>query len=415
MFDEAAMADPWERYRACDDDALVDAFVQLGSLERATRAQRLAVLAVLDERQAWTVDGATDVVAWVAATDAVHRSTASDMVDQARALVSLPALAAVAAEGRLSADQLRHVAVLATAETDGVWADEAPGASPDRLRRLLVASRRLRPGEAVERDRRRGVRWWHDDRTGMVRITGRLTADAGAVLAEVLTRHAEQAGAGPDGVWDPFESRCADALVELASAGLAADADHDRACVVLHATPDALQVDGTDVATLDDGTALPTDVARRLACDADRQIIIESEDGTVGIGRKARTVPPWLVRLLRQRDVHCRFPGCDRRRGVQAHHVVHWADLGPTADHNLALLCHRHHQLVHELGWTVTGNPTTPNGLTFHRPDGKTYQPAPAPLTDQLRRRYLRHAGPGRPAPADPDSAGRDPPRSDPP
>jgi hypothetical protein len=55
---------------------LVDAFVQLGALERAVRAQRLAVLAVLDERQARTVDGATDRVAWMAPTDAVHRATA---------------------------------------------------------------------------------------------------------------------------------------------------------------------------------------------------------------------------------------------------------------------------------------------------------------------------------------------------
>jgi hypothetical protein len=66
MFDGAGAADPLDHYRDCDDDALVDAFTQLGALERAVRAQRLAVLAVLDERQAWIQDGATDVVAWVA-------------------------------------------------------------------------------------------------------------------------------------------------------------------------------------------------------------------------------------------------------------------------------------------------------------------------------------------------------------
>jgi hypothetical protein len=408
MFDDAGMADPWAAYRRCDDDGLVDAFVQLGALERAARVQRLAVLAVLDERQVWAVDGATDVVAWVAATDAVQRATANAMVEQARALVGLPALAGVAAEGRLSPDQLRYVTVLATPETDGVWAAEGPGASPDRLRRLLVATRRITPAEVGERDRRRGLRWWYDERLGMVRISGRLTADAGAVLDAVLTRHAEQAGPGPDGVWEPFESRCADALVELASAGLADDADHDRACLVMHATPDALQRDGTDVATLDDGTPLPTDVARRLTCDADRQVVTSDTDGTVGIGRKARTVPAWLLRLLRQRDVHCRFPGCDRRRGVQAHHLVHWADLGPTQDDNLALLCHRHHQLVHEHGWTITGNPTTPDGLTFHRPNGKPFRPEPAPLPPELGRRYLDPRPPD--DPTEPEPPGPDPP-----
>ena len=162
---------------------------------------------------------------------------------------------------------------------------------------------------------------------------------------------------------------------------------------------------GRDVPLLEDGTPLAVEVARRLARDAHRQIVVEAAEGTVGIGRKARTVPPWLGRLLRRRDGHCRFPGCDRRRGVQAHHLVHWADGGATTEHNLALLCHRHHQLVHDLGWTVTGDATTANGLTFHRPNAKPYQPTPAPVPPRLRHRYLDHE-----AAAGPDPPGPDPP-----
>ncbi|MBC8093755.1 MAG: HNH endonuclease, partial [Pseudonocardia sp.] len=30
------------------------------------------------------------------------------------------------------------------------------------------------------------------------------------------------------------------------------------------------------------------------------------------------------------------------------HHVIHWADGGPTNLHNLRLLCRRHHRAEHE-------------------------------------------------------------------
>lgn len=68
-----------------------------------------------------------------------------------------------------------------------------------------------------------------------MRLSGQLPADAGASLAVALTRPAEQAGPDSEtGRYDPFDSRCADALVELAGARLADDADPDRATVVVH-------------------------------------------------------------------------------------------------------------------------------------------------------------------------------------
>lgn len=63
---------------------------------------------------------------------------------------------------------------------------------------------------------------------------------------------------------------------------------------------------------------------------------------SVRLFTKAQTGALWL------RDRHCNFPGCATpARWCDAHHVVHWADGGPIDLDNAALLCQRHHTIVH--------------------------------------------------------------------
>jgi len=58
------------------------------------------------------------------------------------------------------------------------------------------------------------------------------------------------------------------------------------------------------------------------------------------------------------RDGGCRFPGCDRPPWwTDAHHLLHWADGGPTDLANLVLLCRGHHRLLREGGWALAGDP----------------------------------------------------------
>ena len=83
--------------------------------------------------------------------------------------------------------------------------------------------------------------------------------------------------------------------------------------------------------------------------------------------RRLATGP--LRRALVLRDGGCAFPSCDRPpRWCDSHHVVHWADGGPTALPNLVLMCRRHHRMVHQPGGfrleVCDGRPT------FKRPDG---------------------------------------------
>ena len=54
------------------------------------------------------------------------------------------------------------------------------------------------------------------------------------------------------------------------------------------------------------------------------------------------------TRRLWLRDRHCSYPGCDMPgHWCDAHHLIHWADGGPSDLANAALLCEGHHTIVH--------------------------------------------------------------------
>jgi hypothetical protein len=72
------------------------------------------------------------------------------------------------------------------------------------------------------------------------------------------------------------------------------------------------------------------------------------------VGREQRTVTAGQWAALVVRDRGCAFPGCTRpAEWCIAHHIVHWADGGPTDLDNLVLLCGYHHRVVHHSGWQV--------------------------------------------------------------
>jgi hypothetical protein len=85
------------------------------------------------------------------------------------------------------------------------------------------------------------------------------------------------------------------------------------------------------------------------------------------LGRTQRLPNRAQRRALMARDGGCRFPGCRERRYVEAHHVVHWVDGGPTDLDNLVLLCWRHHHALHEGGHTSS---LVAGAFSVWRPDG---------------------------------------------
>ncbi len=114
----------------------------------------------------------------------------------------------------------------------------------------------------------------------------------------------------------------------------------------------------------------------------------------MNVGRKTRAIPPSLRRALQARDEgRCRFPGCENRRWVDAHHIRHWARGGETKLDNLILLCTHHHRLLHEGGFTVSRQ--SDGRLLFRRPNGRAVPSLPSPTRGSCRelRACNREAG----------------------
>jgi hypothetical protein len=98
-----------------------------------------------------------------------------------------------------------------------------------------------------------------------------------------------------------------------------------------------------------------------------------------------------MYRLLRHRDKACAFNGCGRTRGLQAHHVIHWAHGGKTDLDNLVLLCRFHHRMVHEGGYRLIADSSS--RLRVVRPDGRPVKTRPMSLRPEIAERML---GPAR-------------------
>ncbi len=174
----------------------------------------------------------------------------------------------------------------------------------------------------------------------------------------------------------------ADALVAIAESvlahGPAARDGGERYQVVV--TVPAGVLAGSDpygVGEIDDGPALSSEAARRLACDSTVVGMSLGDGGEVlSVGRATPAIPRHIRRALRKRDGGCRFPGCGQRRFVDGHHIIHWARGGETSLANLCLLCRFHHHAVHEGDFGLV---RVPDGrLVFTTPAGDELTGGPA-------------------------------------
>ena len=278
------------------------------------------------------------------------------------------------ADGRISPDELRILCRYATPENE---ADLLAVAAETGVSDLARAIRdHLDEPQPVRTNNRDGgwlrTQWSEDE--SVLAVRGEIPGVDGLLVETALMRLAAQVPVDAHtGLYRHHDVRQAEALVQLASHATAADADHDRATLVVHFA-------AADVAAgLTSGHIGERIIGReellRIACDSRLQPAIDDPDGvTVGVGRTTRKIPAWLRRLVDGRDGGCRFPSCGRTRWTHAHHLVHWANGGPTNLDNLLTLCGFHHRLIHRKKWRIDGHPA--GRLTFIDQWGTVYQPA---------------------------------------
>jgi hypothetical protein len=114
-----------------------------------------------------------------------------------------------------------------------------------------------------------------------------------------------------------------------------------------------------------EGDLLDAGTIRRLVCDAELiPIVLGAESEPLDVGRQERLFTKGLRTAVVHRDRCCSFPGCDRPpTWCRVHHVKHWANGGTTSLDNAALLCERHHVIVHRDNITAT---ITTTGVRWH-------------------------------------------------
>jgi hypothetical protein len=342
-----------------------------------TMSEILGMVADLDEQQRWREDGATNMPAWLAGRYGLAWATAKEWVRVAHAVRALPNLADAHRRSRLSWDQLRPLTCFVTSESEDFWTDRGAVLRPWSLWREAKRHERaeVRRSQDARQQRSLTLTWDHDH--PLLHLEGTLPTEEGAAVQAALERKVER---GTDeGAKDV---RMADALVELVTRD--GEGEPAPATLVVHTGVETLAgkepARGPWLAETAGGQRLDSEAVRRLACDARVEWVSESKGRVAGLGKQGRVVPGPMHRILRHRDGGCRFPGCERKQWLHAHHLIHWADGGTTTLENLALLCHAHHRLIHEGGWRVTGRGD--GILRFHDPRGRELRVTPAERRD---------------------------------
>lgn len=322
----------------------------------AELSQLLRDVAEFDRRDAWRVDGAHSMAHWLQMKTSVSDRTAREWVAAAHALESLPQISAAFEEASLSWDQLRPLTSFATADEDERLAQDAPCWSPAALEVEARRRRRTTPSEAEKTHADRFLKRRWDRQSGVLRVWGQLPYDQGALVEQTLDAMAKKTRSTASS--GPLAALRADALTELCSSWTSERRDGDTSTVIIHVAANELAA-ARGVGELANGVALSAETVRRVSCDGRIQMVVWSDDGApIGVGRKTRVVPQWLLRLVKHRDKGCRFPDCGRMTWTDVHHVVPWSRGGRTDLNNLCELCGYHHKLVHEGGWRVSGDPS---------------------------------------------------------
>lgn len=352
-----------------DIDDLDRAIVRLSARINAAGYELLVLVRRFDERAGWLKWGFTNCADWLHWRCDLSIGAAREKLRVAHALKGLPAIAASFESGALSYSKVRALIRVAHRGNEDELLSFAMKTTAARVEERC---RELRCGaadsvsDANRAHANRSLRMSRDPERGTMCITVELPLEQGELIDKALNC-ARDDDSGPEYAEEGWSARQADALMVIAKDYLAGGQRE-----ISGSSPDYQVTVHVDQSALSQGkgrSGLPLESVKRITCDSDKVMIIEDADGEpLSVGRKTRIVPAAIKRALWSRDNGCRFPGCNNKRFVDAHHIRHWSAGGETSLGNLMLLCTRHHRLVHEGGYCIERDYL--DRWMFKRPDG---------------------------------------------
>ena len=367
---------PDQPVTAFSSERLQDLIVSASRAETQITALRLRAVAELTRREGRSITEKTIRNE----TGQSTRQTKRD-VETARKLQDLPATSKALENGDIS---YRHAGGIARS------AQQAPNVDE----RKLVERAKHQPTDTFAKTARRHVLQASDDdgmsllekqrrnRTASVRVDlsdgmtvlfARFDPVTGAQVKQVLSQRVEQLWRAEDPNNRPTTAqRMADGLAELILDTPSSRQENGNGSGGRNAT--LLLIADYDTVTqqirglrLGDNTPLPIGTLARLACDAKIVPAFFDRNGQpLWLGRSRRVASVAQRIALVARDRGC--VGCDADPSwCQAHHIIPWAEGGPTTLENMCLVCSRCHHQIHDEKWRISRNPR--NGkLTLQPP-----------------------------------------------
>ena len=152
--------------------------------------------------------------------------------------------------------------------------------------------------------------------------------------------------------------------------------------IIMTRQEDLARRDGAGTAFTAYNGPVPLGLFDQPLCDPEiTNLLMGQGQEILNVGRTQRLFTPAQRKILFARDLGCCFPDCTiPAPWAEAHHVLPWQEGGESNISNAALLCGRHHTLIHHSEWTlalVQGTPCftapylidptqTPRRNTYH-------------------------------------------------
>jgi hypothetical protein len=372
-------------YSPSSNDLLRERLIQrrrVIDLQEVAFAREAAEFAAGD---AWDEDGSVSAIDWLRFHCHMNAGAAANAIAVGESLEQIPESHQAVVDGEIG---FAHLVVMArTAEALGERFDEkllvekAKENSPGKFFYICHHARHAanpktyaaEQAEQVEQ-RRLKLSTWMD---GSLLISGQLDPVGGAAFLTALQPLARKSGAHDD---RSPERRNADALVDLSTHALDTGLIPQRASQRTHlqvttSLETLIGLAGAPAAEMEFSLPISSKTVERLACDCSiTRILLDSDSVVIDVGRAKRTISGPARKALNVRDKHCVWTGCERPASwTEGHHLVHWIHGGTNRPSNLALLCYRHHWMVHEGNWQIIRDSdgrivTIPPTVTFGPP-----------------------------------------------